>query len=132
MAGLHQAAHVSSPVACTNEAGGEPEPLTEWLKSPAKDVTLMEDVVTLGKTRLTAPACLAVLVAVWIPAVTMPQFALLAITLLSGIAPGAVIALAMSGKWVKSIPERQATSPCLPHSPNQEHTGEKPWDAYWP
>lgn len=67
-----------------------------------------------GKIKLAALGCLAVLVVIWIfqnggavqtkflfVIITMPLSALLAITLLFGIAAGVLLALGLSGKWKK-------------------------------
>ena len=70
--------------------------------------------MTAGKIRLMAAVCLAVLAVIWIlqnggpvqtkflfVTVTMPQSALLAITLLVGVAAGILLALGLPGKWNK-------------------------------
>ena len=70
--------------------------------------------MTAWKIRLIAAACLAVLAVIWIlqnggavqtkflfVTMTMPQPALLAITLLAGVAAGILLSLNLSGKWNK-------------------------------
>jgi lipopolysaccharide assembly protein A len=74
-----------------------------------------EDKMTAGKTKVIAAAGLAVLAVIWIlqnggsvptkflfVTVTMPQSALLAITLLVGVAAGILLALGLSGRWNKN------------------------------
>jgi lipopolysaccharide assembly protein A len=74
--------------------------------------------MTAWKIRLIAAAGLAVLAAIWIlqnrgavqtrflfVTLTMPQSALLAITLLLGIAGGVLLALGLSGTWPRTDSE---------------------------
>jgi uncharacterized integral membrane protein len=76
--------------------------------------------MTAWKIRLIAAAGLAVLAVIWILqnrgfvqtkflfiTVTMPQPALLAITLLVGVVAGILLALGLSGKWKRSNPDRE-------------------------
>jgi uncharacterized integral membrane protein len=76
--------------------------------------------MTKGKIRLIAAAVLALLAVIWIlqnggpvqtkflfVTVTMPLPALLAITLLLGVAAGILLALGLSGKW----PRKDKQSP---------------------
>jgi lipopolysaccharide assembly protein A len=78
------------------------------------DVTGMEVEMTAGRIRLVAAVGLVVLAIIWIlqnggsvqtkflfVTVTMPQPALLAITLLVGVAAGILLALNQTGKWNK-------------------------------
>ncbi len=70
--------------------------------------------MTAGRLKLIAVVALVVLIVIWIlqnggtvqtkflfTTVAMPQSALLAITLLVGIAAGILVALNLSGKWNK-------------------------------
>ena len=74
----------------------------------------MEVETTSWKLKVTAAAFLAVVTVIWIvqnggpvqtkflfTTVTMPQSALLAITLLAGVVAGILLAVSLSGEWKK-------------------------------